>query len=213
MILIKIWIPNEINLVILGLAVVWRWRKLELKTEIVNKDEQYERFERLLVENERAVRRFARSLLPTAVELDDLMQEVGLVCWKKFPSFQALDEAEDSQAFLRWACVIARFEVMRLKRNKARDRLVLSEEVVSILAADAESRLVRAEEEHRALEKCIAVLADDERRLLFSVHSRGDSITRIAGELGLKSRRLYSQLNRLRTQLAACVKKKVETVE
>lgn len=130
------------------------------------------------------------------------MQEIGLACWHKFDQFNLEGDGDE---FVRWCCVIARFEVLRHRRNHARDRLVLSEDVIRLLADDAEKRHARADAERRALEQCLEKLNDPERRLLLSVHTRGDSVARIANELKLKTRRLYTKLNALRDLVGECV--------
>ena len=168
--------------------------------------DQYELFVALFARHERAIRAVVRSMLPTNQDADDVMQEIGLACWHKFPDFQP----DDSQTeFFRWACVIARFEVLRLRRKYARDRLVLSEETIQRLAMDAEDRSAVAEIERQALEECMKSLQSVERRLLMSIHTRGDSVAQIAQQLGRDARRLYRKLNALRDLLSECVKRKV----
>lgn len=168
-----------------------------------DKDLQYDRFVSLFMGAERPIRAYSRSLLTSSQDVDDLMQNVGLACWHKFDQF---DTEGSRQEFIRWCCVIARLEVLRFRRSRARDRLVLSEKVVELLAAEAEDRLQRSEAERKALEDCLKKLNDSERRLLLSIHIRGDSISRIAAESNLKSRRLYSKLNALRDIVADCVR-------
>jgi RNA polymerase sigma-70 factor (ECF subfamily) len=167
------------------------------------KDKQYDRFMSLFVGKERAIRAYVRSLLSSSQEVDDLMQDIGLACWHKFDQF---DPDGSSQDFIRWCCVISRFEVLRFRRSRARDRVVLSEDAVQLLASDAEDRLQRSEEERQALKACLRKLNDSERRLLLSVHTRGDSISRIATETNQKTRRLYSKVNALRDLIADCVR-------
>ncbi|MDB4733004.1 sigma-70 family RNA polymerase sigma factor [Planctomicrobium sp.] len=174
------------------------------------KDQQYDRFVSLFARQERSIRSFVRSLLPTSNDADDVMQEVGLVCWKKFSSFEGDESPEE---FVRWACVIARFEVLRHRRNFARDRLVLSEEVLSLLACDAEERLPVAERERQAVEKCLNKLPPRERRLLLSVHTPGDSIAKVAAEFGQEVRRLYTKVTALREVLKQCVSRQMAELE
>ena len=167
------------------------------------KDEQYDRFMFLFLGGERSIRSYVRSLLTSSQEVDDLMQNIGLACWHKFDQFAADGSGQD---FIRWSCVIARFEVLRFRRSRARDRLVLSDEVIKLLATDAEDRLQRSEVERQTLRNCLRRFNESERRLLLSVHTRGDSISRIAAETNQKTRRLYSKMNALRDLIADCVK-------
>lgn len=105
--------------------------------------------------------------------------------------------------------MIARFEVLRLRRKYARDRLVLSEETIQRLATAAEDRSAVAEMERQALEECMKSLQPVDRQLLMSIHTRGDSVAQIAQQLGRDARRLYRKVNALRDLLSECVKRKV----
>ncbi len=174
-------------------------------TEPPNTD-RYEQFVALFARHERAVRGVIRSMLPTSQDADEVMQEVGLACWHKFSNFQA-DGSQD--AFFRWACVISRFEVLKYRRKCARDRLVLSDETIHLLSADAEDRCLVAERERQALEGCLNGLSPADRRLLLSVHTRGDSVADIARQLGQSARRLYSRVNKLRELMGECVQRKL----
>jgi len=166
---------------------------------------RYDEFVSLFARHEQAVRGFVRSLLPSSQDVDDILQEVGLACWRKFDSFTP--DAQDG--FVRWACVVARFAVLRHRRNRARDRLVFSEEVIEMLATDAEARLEKAEAERDAVGRCLGKLADAERRLLLSVHTPGDSVARIAKDTQQNPRRLYRKLNALRDLLERCVRRRL----
>ncbi len=174
-------------------------------TEPPNTD-RYDQFVALFARHERAVRGVIRSMLPSLQDADEVMQEVGLACWHKFSDFQAGDSLD---AFFRWACVIARFEVLKYRRKCARDRLVLSDETIQLLSADAEDRYLVAERERQALEDCLNGLPPADQRLLLSVHARGDSVAQIARQLGQNVRRLYSRVNALRDLLRECVKRKI----
>ena len=174
-------------------------------TELSQAD-RYETFLALLARHERAIRGIVRSVLPSSHDADEVMQEVGLACWRKFSDFQD-DDASDG--FYRWACVVARFEILKYRRKCARDRLVLSEEIIQLLAADAEERRDVAESERHALEACLKRLLPADQRLLLSVHTPGDSVAAIARQLGQQARRLYSRIARLRELVGECVRQKL----
>ncbi len=174
-----------------------------------SRDHQYRQFVQLFVRHERAIRAFVRSLLPSWADVDDVMQEISLACWRKFDEFSQTESTETSDEFSRWACMIGRFEVLRHRRKHARDRLVLNEDVIELLAADAQTRWDVANKERNAVERCLQKLGKLERRLLLSVHTPGDSVARIAEEVDQKARRLYSKVNTLRNILAECVRERL----
>lgn len=161
---------------------------------------QYESFTRLFLLNERKVRAFLRVLMVSDEGVDDVLQEVALVAWRKF------SELNDGEDFGLWVCVVARYEVLKWRRKHARDRLVFSEDTLKLLSTDELANVERREQEHDALDRCLQKLSMPERALVMSVHTPGSSVARIAEETGRKAKSLYRQVSRLRLALLDCVK-------
>lgn len=178
----------------------------------VSREASYGTFVGLLARHDMSIRRFVRSLLPSSDGVDDVMQETALECWKKYSDFHPSSDGEASAEFVRWACVIARYKALSWQRDRARDRLVFSEGVVEKLAETALSQLGQHDRERVAVSECLSGLTDEQRRLVLSVHSPGQSVANIAAETGEKARRLYSTVNVLRKILLKCVQQRL-TVE
>lgn len=154
-------------------------------------DEPYRAFIRLFTRHEGAIRRFVRNLLPSWDDVDEVMQEVSLSAWNKFASFDLKGD------FARWVAAIARYEVLSYRRGKARDRLVFDEDLIGLLADECEREVHEVERSRRALDKCLAQLASEERNLLLRVHLAEQQIKPIAVEMGLTANALYKTLSRL----------------
>lgn len=174
-----------------------------------DRETKYNEFVGLLARHDQSIRRFVRSLMPSKEGVDDVVQETALECWKKFDDFAPSDPDDAMNEFIRWACVIARYKAMSWQRDKSRDRLVFRETVIERLSESAIDQLDRQEHERKALDRCLGKLDSDQRRLILSVHSSGDSITAIAAETGEKARRLYSRVNGLRKLLLDCVQNRL----
>src|SRR6056297_854003 len=69
-----------------------------------SQDDRYEQFVSLFTRHEPGLRAFVRSLVFSWDDANEIMQNTGLVLWRKFDTF---DPETD---FMRWACVVARFE-------------------------------------------------------------------------------------------------------
>jgi RNA polymerase sigma-70 factor (ECF subfamily) len=78
---------------------------------------RYEQFVRLLVAHEPHLRSFLRSLLPSWNDVEEAMQETSLTAWRKF------DQFEPGSNFLAWTAAIARFEALKQRRTRSRERL------------------------------------------------------------------------------------------
>lgn len=160
---------------------------------------RYTAFVSLFTKNEARLRSFVRSLLPSWGDVDDVMQQVGLVIWKKFDQFDLSTE------FLPWACVIARFETLHYRRSMARDRLVFSEELMLQLAEEGEAELDLRKAQSGALEQCLQKLPPARRELLLKSYTPGIKTTTLAEAAGKSPGAVYTLLNRLRAELLICI--------
>ena len=93
----------------------------------------HEAFIMLLLRHEAGIRGFIRALVHRSEDVDEVMQAVSLVAWRKF------DSLTDREGFGRWACVIARCEVLKFQRTRARDRLVPDDSLVERILEEGEN--------------------------------------------------------------------------
>jgi len=153
----------------------------------------------LLARHEPVIRAYLRSLVYRAADVDELMPDVALVAWRKFSSL------EDHAAFPRWACVIARYEVLRFRRDKARDRLVLDEAIIARMADEGVEECALRERQMRALDECVDALPAERRELLLACYRPDSLIKDIAHRSGRSVDGLYQLLRRIRLDLQRCV--------
>jgi RNA polymerase sigma-70 factor (ECF subfamily) len=156
-------------------------------------------FVRLLSRHEPVIRAYLRALLPAAADVDAVMPEVALVAWRKFA------ELDDREAYGRWACVIARYEVLRYRRDKARDRFLFDEGLLARIAEEGVQELSRRERQMTALERCLDKLPETRRQLVLGCYAPGASIRAIAARTGQSEDGLYQLLRRIRLELQRCV--------
>lgn len=176
-----------------------------------SRERRYNEFVALLARHDLSIRRFIRSLLPSADGVDDVVQETALECWKKFADFQPDDDHNSQNEFVRWACVIARFKALSWHRDHQRDRLVFRETVIQRLADAAIEQIDSMDDQRAAVETCLKSLPEEQRQLVLSIYSPGQSVAAIAHETGQSVRRLYSKLNAVRKQISECVQQKMTT--
>ena len=120
-------------------------------------NDRHDRFLRLYVEHEEALRGFVRSLVPTLEDAREVMQQTAAVLWRKF---------DDSADFRPWAFGVAKFEALAFLRDRARDRHVFGDEVLALLEAEAMEAARSSEQEERALEQCLQKLPAAQRELV-----------------------------------------------
>ena len=153
---------------------------------------------------EPALRAFVRSLLPGWGEVDEVMQETSLVLWRKF------DQYDPATPFLRWACVVARFEALKMRRRHARDRHVFDEDLLALLADEAEQETDLLERQRHALNRCMEKLPDRQRHLVCAAYAGDATMKEVAARTGCTPTSLYKAVNRVRSQLLECMQRSLQ---
>ena len=159
----------------------------------------HETFLRLWTVHEPELRAFIRSCCPNAQEVDDVMQEVSVAALRKYSTL------DDDSAFGPWVCLIARYELLSARRRFARDRLVLAEDVVQLLADEGAEELSLRQRQLRALDQCIELLPRERRELALAAYANHTTIRELAAQLKRTEGSLYQLLARIRKQLYRCM--------
>ena len=172
-----------------------------------SEDDRYEAFVRLFAHYEPDLRRFIRSLLPTATDTDEVLQQTAIVIWRKF------DQYDPETHFMKWACVISRFEALAYRRKMARDRLVFREDVIALMADEGEEEVQSRQAEHDALETCLGEMSEKQRQFLILAYTPKVKIKELAESAGSTAAAFYMRLKRLRRKLLVCVESKTQSLE
>ncbi len=172
--------------------------------------DKHETFVRLFSRYEGNVRAFVTSLLPNWEGVDEVMQEASLVMWRKFDQF---DPDRPGSKFVDWAFMIARYEVLKYRRRKATDRLVFSDDVYELLAAEAADVAADQPALQRALQGCLAKLESAPRELIRVAYADGISIKDAAARVGRSPTGLYKALARIRRKLHGCIRDSLEAAQ
>lgn len=164
----------------------------------------HEHFLTLFTANESAIRAYVRRLVPTRHDAADVMQGVSLVLWKKF---HELDQPSD---FRKWSFGVARYETLAWLRDKARDRLVLAEDLLHTVAHESGQDEKRLTAQREALEGCLEKLPMEQRTLILSAYAPDTAIQDVAKQSGRTVAAFYQWLHRLRLQLLECTRRTLQ---
>lgn len=163
-------------------------------------------FVRQLIRHEPVLRAYARTLLPGCLSVDDALQEAGLVMWEKYSELQSQD------GFLPWAKVIVRFRCLRLIESARRQKPILSDAAVALLADEAAGMDEDVYQEMRAaLDSCLGQISEAHRELVLAPYCEHGKITELAEQMGRSRNSLYKLLGRLRTELGCCIESKLSS--
>ncbi|MEM1303245.1 MAG: sigma-70 family RNA polymerase sigma factor, partial [Planctomycetota bacterium] len=144
-----------------------------------------------------------RRLVPTREDAADVTQGIALVLWKKF------HELEDPEAFRKWAFGVARYETLAWRRDRARDRCVLSGAVLETVASEAEQRDERLQAQREALEDCLETLKPNQRELLLDAYAPGTPMPEVAARSGKSVNAFYQWMHRMRQKLVDCTRRRL----
>jgi RNA polymerase sigma-70 factor, ECF subfamily len=160
-------------------------------------------FVQLFSMHQRSVHAYISTLVPSAADADDIMQETSLALWQKFPEF------DPHRDFFRWACGVAYVAVLRFRRSTAKDKLWFNEELLELMSNDLLEREDTREFRRQALHQCIKKLDSSERRLIDARYSAGASVESVAQEFGRPPNAVYRALARIRDKLFDCITRTV----
>ncbi len=166
-------------------------------------EDSHERFITLLTKHERVIRASICAVIRRSEDVDEIMQNVSLVAWRKF---ETLTEPE---GFAKWACVIARYEVLAFQRDKARNRFELDEKLIEKITAEAANEIPHLNRRLYLLDSCLQKLPDERRRLVLQAYEPGCKTADLAGKLGKTANGLYQLLRRIRLDLKQCVEREL----
>lgn len=162
--------------------------------------DRHDLFLRLYLEHEEALRGFVRSLVPAREDARDVMQQAAAVLWRKFEALESMGD------FRRWAFGVARFEAFNFNRARQRERLVFDDDLLGLLAQEAEDEAAHHEAEARALEECLQKLPEAQRALVQTAYAPGVRIDELARASGRTAMSLYKSLHRIRIALVDCTR-------
>jgi RNA polymerase sigma-70 factor (ECF subfamily) len=164
-----------------------------------NTNDHHREFLRAFTTHEPAVRAYVRRLVPSRADADDILQDVSIVLWEKFEQFRPDGD------FKAWAFGIARLKVLSWLRDKGRDRLVLDNDVVALIAEESLRDEPRLQRQRTALESCFEKIPPAERDLLSRAYRRDTKIQDVAQTSGRSVGGFYQWLHRMRKLLLECI--------
>lgn len=168
-------------------------------------DRNEELFVRLLTRHNEEIRRYLVTLLANEKLADEVMQDTALVIWEKFAQY------DENRPFLPWACRFAYFEVLRYRKQKQRDRLVFSDELLKIIADERNRMWDEIEDRRKALNECLEELPHQERQLIARRYESNGTVMNLAKQLRLPPKKLYYSLEKIRQNLWLCINGKLSS--
>ena len=149
---------------------------------------------------------FIRGLMPDVQHSEEIVQEANARIWAKRSDFEL------GTNFKAWALTIARFEVLAYRKKQARNsRVKFSEELENTIAEEIEELSDDLASRHEALADCLKTLAPKSRELLEVRYGTSEKLDDFAKRVGRSLGGVKVALTRIRSQLAVCIERRLET--
>lgn len=163
-----------------------------------------ESFVSLVVSNEMRVRAFITSLMLPSSDVDDVFQSTCMAAFRKMGDFRYVGKQAD-EAFVRWVCTIAKYEVLLYYRRRRSGKMSFSTEVVEQMADMQIDSMNLVQDRFDALKECIETLEEKEKSLIQMRYGKGIPVAEIGKLIGLTSNGVYKKLERVRARLLSCI--------
>lgn len=163
-------------------------------------------FEILVRENSNMLSTYLRSIVWEPAAVDDLFQETMLTAWRKLADY------DRTRPFGPWLRGIASRLVMAHHRKSRRDMMVCNQTVIEHLDRSVQHISARHgdtwDEKIATLRQCIEALPDPQRQVIGMRYQDDRTLSQIAEHLDLPYETLKKRLQRARSQLLDCLKRK-----
>lgn len=157
-------------------------------------------FIRLLMENERRLYAYIRSILGNSSDAEDVLQETSIILWDKFSEFDSVDGN-----FIAWSFKVAYYTSQNYRRKKRRSRIIFSDCVFDAIASNTPPQIPELDARHEKLAECLEQLPTKDRELLTLRYDHETSIETTAKKSGRTVQAVYKALSRVRAVLFDCV--------
>ena len=157
----------------------------------------------LIVVHQRDLFRYIYSILPHEEDARDVLQETCIALYGKAAEY------DPQRRFLSWACGFAYCEVLKRRARDRRNPILLSAEVIELLAREREAKEADLGARLRALENCLSKLPQDDRRLIRNRYYDAMKSDELIQQLKITRRTLFRNLGRVRRVLFDCVSRRV----
>jgi RNA polymerase sigma-70 factor (ECF subfamily) len=161
-----------------------------------------ETYLRLLAEHERALSAYVFSLVGSAADAADILQECKLALWRMFDRF------EPGTNFLAWARTVALHQILNYRRAaKRRPESPHEREFIEAVAAEIDRRADDLDHRAELLRACLKKLPERHRAIVVWRYYEECEVEAIAAKSQRSVLAVYRLLSRIRENLNDCIRR------
>jgi RNA polymerase sigma-70 factor (ECF subfamily) len=158
-------------------------------------------FVSLLTANYYQIHAFILTMVPNKTDSEDILQNTIMYMWKHFEDF------DPGTRFLSWAVTIAKFQVLTYRKTIKRSKIQFSDTALELIADENMKISAQTDQRYEALQKCLKKLPDDELDFLKKRFMYGNSVKKIADDIGASLNVVYKRITKIKGILVDCVRR------
>jgi RNA polymerase sigma-70 factor (ECF subfamily) len=143
------------------------------------------------------------TLLPNWHDSEEVFQEMSVVLWRAFRSFQPGTD------FRAWAFKVAFNQVLTYRKLSKRAAVLPGPEVMEAIASEVSRDSATLDAQLAALAGCVEKLPPHSREILDRCYQQGARTRQVALEMGRPEGTIYKSLTRIRQWLFDCIQRSV----
>ncbi|GEA12941.1 sigma-70 family RNA polymerase sigma factor [Alteromonas sp. KUL49] len=176
----------------------------------VNNANSAEVFKVLFEKDRRRLYAYIFAFVSDRAIADDVFQETSLTLWKEFDKFEL------GTNFSKWANVIAFNRIRRMRQEKGKYQLGLSEDFLTEFnnnMAQFDTDMVTKEKRWQQLEQCCALLSSPLKSIYQGFYVQNLTAQNIADNTGRSIHAIRKSVHKLRKRLFDCVDKHTSGID
>lgn len=158
-------------------------------------------FVSLLTANYYQIHAFVLTMVPNKTDAEDILQNTIMYMWKHFKDFEL------GTRFLSWAVTIAKFQVLTYRKTLKRSKIHLSDTALDLIAEENMKLSSQTDQRYEALQKCLKKLPEEELDFLKKRFMYGNSVRKIAEDIGSSLNVVYKRISKIKGILLDCVRR------
>jgi RNA polymerase sigma-70 factor (ECF subfamily) len=164
-----------------------------------------EEFSQLYSKCETWLYSYLYSLLRSAANAEEVLQETAKTCWEKFDRYQPGTE------FRAWACRIAYYKAQKFRERQKKTPSTFTDLFLTSVDEEAVVMADQLDARIAALNNCIKKLPPPDRKLVRSRYAPGATTKSVAATTGRSIYFVYRALARIHFILFECIEKSLST--
>ena len=164
---------------------------------------KHERFLKLFMSNRYDIHAFIVSVVRDAAASEDLFQEVSIILWNKFDTY------DEGKSFKAWARGIAGNKILQYWQKQKKNAEVFSPKFMDEVLAAYNRTDTNVNEMIDALKNCKQELPEKQSEILKYKYENKYKLDQIAEKLGKSLASTQKALSRLRFALKDCIKRRI----